>query len=971
MKRSNSMVRVAALILAALWLAPAVAGAQEAAAPAAGAEGPSAEAGGQDAAPPGEGAPAEGASAEGASGEGAAKEAAPAEKEKPKTVAVNLNNVNIDQIVKFLTDVTGKFVVKQKDVKAQISVFSPEEVPPEKAFALIAEALLLEKIAVVEDKDTIRLVPVEMLSEVVMELQPGTLEDVTAGIVKVSIPVRFADVAELEALVKPLLSKSGSLLAHPASKQLIVTDTANRVSNIRDIVAQLDQLDTKDREFELFVLKHADAEELAPIVKSVLSILMGKAAEGGGGPPGQPSGPPGKGGGSGELDVVPYKTANWLVVVAPKEILEAAKPLIEDLDRERPQDLQLRTVQIHYAEPQEVAEQLRPLFQKRPDKRTQDTVEITAHDRSSCLVVLGSEENFKLIEEIVAELDTEESVQTSTKTYELEYADADDIAEQMNDLYSGMQQTSYRSYYFYPPSRDRGERTRFVPERRTNSVIAIAPPTEFTKIDEMIAKLDRPIDADQVAPRIYRMKFIDATEATEVLNEIFGTGSSKSGGYYDYWWDRYNEGDEEVGRLYGKVRFVPETTTNSIIVTTNNKENFRVIEDFLVQLDDSSPDAANTMVVRLENAKAEDIAEQLNALFAVEGARAPKQTGEEEEQPIYYSWMLTSQGKKKDERAISNLIGKVRVVPDKRTNSLTITTAVQYFELLRELIAELDTESPKVLVHVRLIEVTTTKVSRVGTRYSSDASVFETDDFDNGLKSTFGVTWEDTYENGTINADAGLDVSLLVQFLRRHVDARILSEPTLVMNNNEAGNIFVGSEVPFITNSLNTSEGGVNQSFEYRDAGTRLTITPNINERDKVVMNVNLVSSQVRPGEVLFGGYILDTRTFETELALKSGDTIVIGGIMREEESKIIRGFPILSRIPLVNLVFRKKDTKRETTELIAFITPTVLRDAESDAVATREVAEQARIVRDWKPLDDIIRDVDAAEPEQPAEPDE
>ena len=394
------------------------------------------------------------------------------------------------------------------------------------------------------------------------------------------------------------------------------------------------------------------------------------------------------------------------------------------------------------------------------------------------------------------ELDTEESVQMMTKTYELEHADAEDVADQMNELYSGMEESSgYRRYYYYP-SRSQEPKTRFVPERRTNSIIAIARPTEIDKIDALVEKLDKPIDADQVAPRIYRVRYVDAQEMADVLNEIFGgEDESSSGGYYDYWYGGY-EDDTEVGRLYGKVKFVPETTTNSIIVTTNNQENFKIIEGFINDLDRFNPDAANTMVVHLQNAKAEDVAEELNSLFAAEGARAPQQKEGDEERSSYFAWLYGS-SKKKEERAISNLIGQVRVVPDTRTNSLTITTAVQNFELIRELIDKLDAESPKVLIRVRLIEITTTRALRIGTRFSSDTSVFESDDFDNGISNNFGFTWQQLRQDGTLNAD--VNVGLLVQFLQRHADTRILSEPTLVVNNNEPANIFVGSRIPFIT----------------------------------------------------------------------------------------------------------------------------------------------------------------------------
>ncbi len=908
---------------------------------------------------------AEGSSDEDAasSEEGAESEEGDSEEsEEPKSdkVAVNLNNVKIDQVIKFLSEITGKFVIKQKDVNAQIMVYTPTEVSKEQAFALICEALLMEKVAVVETEDTIKLIPVDKLSEMVIDLMPEGSEKLGAGVIKKIIPIRFTPVEEIEKLIQPLISKTGSILAHPGSKKIIVTDDANRVQNIEDVIAQIDVLSTDQRQVQIFTLEHANAEEIAPLLKSVLAVLAKKNGAAPAAKPGQPQRPPqpsSKGkppqAGGGELEVVAYKAANWLIVVAPKEFIAAAISLVEELDRERPPELTLRVLPIQFADADDMARELDSLFRQRPEKRLKETIEIEAHERSSSLMILSSEENFKLIKDIVVQLDTEESVRMTTETYPLVHADAEDIASQMTDLYSATRQSSSRyTYNFYSSSRNSDE-TRFVAETRTNSVIAIARPNEFDEIGKMIAKLDVPINAEEAAPRIFRLKYVDAKEMTDVLNEVFGIedSSSSNSGYYSYYYGGYDDDDSGVGRLYGKVKFVPETTTNSIIVTTNNVDNFKIIDSFIKELDKFNPDAANTMVVQLENAKAEEIAEQLNALFAQEGARAPQKNEGEQQRSSYLSWLYGS-GQKKDERAISNLIGQVRVVPDIRTNSLTITTAVQNFELIKELIGKLDAESPKVLVRVRLIEVTTTRASRIGTRFASEANPFETDDIDNGLRSTFGFGWQEIRGSGTLNA--GINIGLLIQFLQRNVDTRILAEPTLVMNNNEPADLFFGSEIPFIQDSQTTPQGALNQSFDYKPAGITLKITPNINQLDKVVMKIELESSQVRQGEVLFGGLLLDTRKFNTEVAVKSGATIVIGGIMRETESEVIRRVPIIGRVPILNLAFRKKDKKRETTELIAFITATVIRDSDADAKITSETAEQLSIIEAWRPLKDM-----------------
>jgi len=898
-----------------------------------------------------------------------------------ETVAVNLNNVKIDMVVKFLSEITGLPVIKQKDVEVQLTVVSPTKISRERAFALVSEALSLEKIAVVRSQNSIRIIPVALLSDVVVDLLPSDTDGMTGGIARAMIPIRFADVAAIENAVKGLISSSGSIVADPSSRQIMVTDSVQRINSIKQVVEQLDVLNTDQRQIKIFELKHADPKELAPILRSVLNVLAsktnGKAApltpqqqqqkqqqqqqqqqrqRGGQAPKSS----------SGVLEVVPYPSANWLVVVAPEEILAAAIPLVEEFDREKPRDLFLNALPLKYADAREVARALEPLFRRQLNKRIEETVEITYNQRSNTLVILSSKENFERIKVLVEQLDTEDSVQMVTRSYTLKYADASDIAEQLNDLHSLNDSSNSRFGGFIFFNSSRTPRTRFVPEARTNSLIVIARPSEFESIEALIKKLDTPLDADQVSPRIVRVKYIDAKSVTEVLNEVFGVeSSSRIGGYYDYL-NSLNSSSRDVARLYGKVRFVTEATTNSIIVTTNNVENFPIIFDFIEQLDTMSPDAGNTIVIALQHASAPELANQLNIVFALEGSRMPQQQQQgqnqnqnqnqqqrQQQQPAFYSWLYGNRNNEQDKRLISNLIGQVRVVPDIRTNSLMISTAPQNFSLLQNLVSELDISSPKVLVRVRLIEVTTTEGSRIGTRFTSDPSSLDPEDFDNGILTGISGAWADANSSGTISGSANFDVSVLIQFLEREATTRIMATPSMTMNNNETGEIFVGSRIPFITESQSTPEGTLNQSFEYRDAGTTLKITPNINELDRVEMKIELEASQIRPGEVLFGGFIIDTRKFQTEMTVNSGDTIVIGGILREGESRGDRRVPILGRIPILKYAFGKKDRKTEVTELIAFITPTVLRDADADAAATKDALERLPNIQEWRPMSD------------------
>ena len=861
--------------------------------------------------------------------------------EVPKTdkdnnlVALNLNKVNIDKVLKFLSELTGKPVTKTKDVKAEITITSAKKVTRQDAVRMIVEQLRLEKIAVVDRKDYIQLIPEARLTEMDIPLALTPSEVPVFGDITKAIPIRFIDTKDIEKTIKPLLSKNAIIIAPPGAKKIVVTDTVDRIANLERVLAQLDVLDVDDRQVQIFPLEHADAEKIAPIIRA---IMTGDAKD-------KPK--KDKQAAGDAVSVQVYKSANWLIVICPKEKLDEVAKLVVQLDRDMPQELKLRIIEVEYADADDLARQLSSVMKQRREKRDRDIVEIIADTRSNSLLVLSSEANYNIVVKVIKQLDNEESVEMKTKWFELKHADAEDMAEQMNDLYSGLDDDPYGYSYWYRP-RQQKARTRFVAEPRTNSLIAIAPPNEFPKIQELVNKLDLPIDAEQAAPRIFLIKYIDAKELTEVLNKVFGVeDTSGTGGYYSYLATRYGSGESEVGRLHGKVRFDPLPSTNSIIVTTNNVENFPIIAKFIAELDQIAPEAANLLRVPLKNARAEDVAKQLNILFAQEGARAPEK--KDDETANIYTFLYGS--KKKDERPISNLIGRVRVVPDVRTNSLLITTAVQNHGAIIKLIAGLDADTPKVYIEVRLVEIIRTKASRIGTRISSEPTVFETEDFDTGLKSTLGFDWSEVHGNGVI--DASLGINVLVQFLARNYDMKILADTAITINNNKEGTIFVGSEIPFIENSQVKADGTRNDSFKYRNAGTELKITPNINQDNRVVMDIHLESSQIRSGEELLGAYILDTRKFQTMLAVENRQTVVMGGIMREQEVEGNRGVPILRHIPIVNWVFGKRDKEHQLTELVAFITPSVTRTPEEDAAKTRETKEGLRERYDWQPLND------------------
>src|SRR5690606_36442950 len=136
---------------------------------------------------------------------------------------------------------------------------------------------------------------------------------------------------------------------------------------------------------------------------------------------------------------------------------------------------------------------------------------------------------------------------------------------------------------------------------------------------------------------------------------------------------------------------------------------------------------------------------------------------------------------------------------------------------------------------------------------------------------------------------------------------------------------FDGQDVPFITNSNTTDIGGITQSFDYKQVGVVLNVRPRITAERAVDMEINLELSSIVPGQTLFGGFILDRRQTTTKVIVENGQTIVLSGILTDSESRIKRGIPLLSELPLIGDLFAAHENTKRTSELVAFITPIVV----------------------------------------------
>jgi general secretion pathway protein D len=614
-------------------------------------------------------------------------------------------------------------------------------------------------------------------------------------------------------------------------------------------------------------------------------------------------------------------------------------------------------------------------------------------------------------------LDTEEAQEKETRTFILTNADAADVAQQLEDLNQSETTTSRYAYYFgsSPPSNPK--KLSVVADHRRNAVIVQAPPAQMDSLAKMIAELDQPISDDSLAPEIYPLKYVSATDIEDVLNELF-LKKTQQRTYWDVFFgdsDSDHTGNQNVGRLYGKVRITSEPYSNAIIITSNSKENLAVIENVLKQLDQPSQAGESTLRIGLKFANADTVAKSLNILFAKNGSPALNPAAQqnqnnnnnnnqaqsqqqqsatslydfdltqESKEQGYYSWLggqpdsTTLPTDRSSSRIISDLVGRVRCVADQRGNAVLISANVHFFPKILQLIQDLDAPSDKVTIEARIVQVSSDYLDKLGVRWSPNGSqVFSGEDYDNSLLASGSGNYQQGYGGQTVvntPASSGsgssvgsvvqtlaslrsgvvsstLNIDYLVQFLRERTDATVLGEPTITINDNEMGRLFVGQQVPVPENTLVSSVGSQSTAITYRGVGVVLEVTPHINSDGDVQLTIHAESSTVDTSGPVLGGDVFDTDYFHTEVTAKDRQTILLGGIIQKQLSQIVRKVPLLGSIPGIEWAFKKKDKTTQEVELMVFLRPTVLHNARDARELEQELKRKAPLLEQWQEED-------------------
>jgi general secretion pathway protein D len=347
-------------------------------------------------------------------------------------------------------------------------------------------------------------------------------------------------------------------------------------------------------------------------------------------------------------------------------------------------------------------------------------------------------------------------------------------------------------------------------------------------------------------------------------------------------------------------------------------------------------------VIHLRHAKAAEVAATVNALYGRASAlgeigdlNSPSLARDLEQNrapPVSTGAPIPPNAVASVAGQAAALAGEVTIVPDARANSLLVRASARDFALVEAAVREIDVRPLQVLIEVLIAEVRRERGFELGV----EASLPRT-----RLKNTENTTIEGTLTTASLGdlvvrvmGVGGLDLDATLRAAASRGEVQIISRPVLLAANNERAEINVGSQRPFVqvARVLPTDNTARDEVVQYKDVGTRLRIIPTISTDGYVMLQISQ-EVNAATAEQQFNAPVISTRSVETRLLVRDGQTIVLGGLIDQQREAAQSGIPVLSSIPIIGGLFGRASRRRSETELFLFLTPRVLRqDTEVDA---------------------------------------
>lgn len=441
----------------------------------------------------------------------------------------------------------------------------------------------------------------------------------------------------------------------------------------------------------------------------------------------------------------------------------------------------------------------------------------------------------------------------------------------------------------------------------------------------------------------------------------------------------FNAGAQSAGQqanpLTGLIRVFPVERLNALVVVTPRSHLLTQVETWIRRLDRPMDALESSLFVYpVQNGSAMHLAEMLNGLFGsgagaqgkgVASGSAPQQfggatglsgtagasgtgkSGSGAQASVGGAAMQASAtglgASNAPTNAVSQLDGNVRVVADEKRNALLIRAPRTEYRRIEKALRELDKAPTQVLIEASIVEVSLTGNLAYGVEW------YVQNNMSGGRE---GQALLNLRESGAIGAQQpGFSYTILnkagviratLNALAEKSKLRVLSNPSVLVLDNHNATIQIGKQQP-VKSSTSSSGTLITESITYKDTGVMLSVTPSVNAGGLITMDIVQQVTDVGEIDVATGQRNFLTRQIQSRVAVRSGEPIVLGGMIRENEASGTTGVPLLSDLPILGAMFGKNSNTSERTELLVLMTPRALEDDDQLRSASAELRQRMR----------------------------
>jgi general secretion pathway protein D len=286
----------------------------------------------------------------------------------------------------------------------------------------------------------------------------------------------------------------------------------------------------------------------------------------------------------------------------------------------------------------------------------------------------------------------------------------------------------------------------------------------------------------------------------------------------------------------------------------------------------------------------------------------------------------------------------VRVMADRINNTLLIHAMPAEYERIEATLKRLDIQRAQVLIEASIIEVTLGDDLQYGLQWAFNGGIGGGRSGVGSLNGAIDGSLASAFSYSVLNS-AGAVTAVLSTLANKSL-IRVISSPSLMVLDNHTASIQVGDQEPINTGTTITGTGTTTvnaNNIQYKDTGVTLGVTPSVNAGDLITLDIDQTISNVVPNSGLEGAPRFMQRQITSQVAVRSGETMVLGGLIQDNTSRGSSGVPILSSIPIIGALFGTKNNTAKRTELLVILSPRVVRSDEDARAVSRELRERMR----------------------------